>query len=99
MLPSKKHLPGAVDALVLATLVNAFYARVRLDSMLAPVFDRVIDDGEWAAHLEQMVAFWGSIMLSTGQYHGKPMQAHLKHRALMRTGMFDRWLMLWAETA
>ena len=50
----------------LAALVEAFYARVRADAQLGPVFDGAIDD--WPEHLEKLAAFWSSIMLTSGRY-------------------------------
>ena len=62
----------------LATLVEAFYARVRADAELGPIFDDAIDD--WPEHLEKLAAFWSSIMLTSGRYKGQPVPAHMKHR-------------------
>ena len=50
----------------LAALVEAFYARVRADAQLGPVFDGAIDD--WPKHLVKLSAFWSSIMLTSGRY-------------------------------
>ena len=50
----------------LAALVEAFYARVRADAQLGPVFDGAIDD--WPKHLEKLATFWSSIMLTSGRY-------------------------------
>ena len=83
----------------LTALVDTFYARVRVDPVLADVFDGAISDGEWPAHLARMAAFWSSVMLSSGRYHGQPVPAHLKHREAIAPAMFARWLELWAETA
>jgi hemoglobin len=81
----------------LTTLVHSFYGKVREDEVLGPVFDRAISD--WPHHLEKMVDFWSSVMLTTGRYKGNPMMMHLKHIARIRPEMFDRWLELWRETA
>ena len=81
----------------LATLVDRFYAKVRQDQVLGPVFNRAIKDR--SEHLEKLSAFWSSIMLTTGRYKGSPMVVHLKHRSAIEPAMFDRWLGLWRETA
>ena len=81
----------------LATLVDRFYAKVREDESLGPVFNAVVDD--WPEHLEKLSAFWASVMLTTGRYKGNPMAAHLKQRGAIEPAMFDRWLHLWRETA
>ena len=81
----------------LAVLVDRFYAKVQEDDVLGPVFSGAIAD--WPEHLEKMVAFWSSVMLTSGRYKGNPMMAHLKHVAAIRPAMFARWLELWRETA
>ena len=78
-------------------LVDRFYARVREDEVLGPVFNGAIAD--WPEHLEKLSAFWSSVMLTTGRYKGQPMVAHMKHKASIEPAMFDRWLGLWRETA
>ena len=76
-------------------LVRAFYARVRADDVLGPIFEARIRD--WEPHLAQMFAFWSSVALMTGRYHGRPMQ---QHAPLPVGGIhFDRWLELFEATA
>src|ERR1700754_2350716 len=76
-------------------LVRRFYEKVRADEMLAPVFAARIQD--WEPHLKQMFAFWSSVALMTGRYHGTPM---VKHMPLpVDAGHFDRWLSLFEATA
>lgn len=81
----------------LSTLVALFYAKVREDRVLGPVFNEAVDD--WPIHLERLSAFWSSVMLTSGRYKGNPMAVHLKHREAIRPAMFSRWLQLWGETA
>jgi hemoglobin len=45
-----------------------------------------------------MSAFWSSVMLSSGRYHGKPVQMHAKHLDVLTPAMFTRWLELWTQT-
>ncbi len=79
----------------LAALVHRFYDKVRTDPLLAPVFAARIRD--WDPHLERMVAFWSSVALMTGRYHGAPVPAH---QPLPVNGAhFERWLHLFRETA
>jgi hemoglobin len=56
-------------------LVRGFYAKVRTDALLAPIFQARIRD--WEPHLAQMCAFWSSVALMSGRYHGTPMVKHL----------------------
>jgi hemoglobin len=81
----------------IARLVDAFYARVREDEAIGPLFNRAVDD--WPEHLVKLRAFWSSVMLTTGRYKGSPMAAHLRHAGSIEPAMFDRWLDLWRATA
>ncbi len=85
-----------IDEAGLARLVEAFYARVRADAELGPIFDDAIDD--WSEHLEKLTAFWSSVMLTSGRYKGQPVPAHMKHRDRITPELFERWLGLWKQT-
>ena len=80
----------------LRTLIESFYARVRQDAALGPVFNGAIHD--WPEHLVRLQAVWSSIMLGSGRYKGRPVPAHLRHEAAITPALFDRWLALWRET-
>ena len=84
-----------IDEAGLARLIPRFYARVRADDLLGPLFDEAVAD--WPEHLERLVAFWSSVMLTTGRYKGNPMQAQMRHKPRITPEMFARWLALWAE--
>jgi hemoglobin len=81
---------------VLPALLERFYARVRADQDLGPVFNDAIDD--WGHHLGVLTDFWSSVMLASGRYKGNPMQAHVRHGPRIHAEMFERWLAIWAET-
>ena len=85
-----------MDEAGLQHVVHAFYARVRSDAELGPIFNGAIDD--WPDHLEKLTAFWSSVMLGTGRYKGQPVPTHMKHKDRIRPALFDRWLELWRET-
>ena len=76
-------------------LVRGFYAKVRTDAVLAPVFEARIAD--WEPHLKRMCAFWSSVALMSGRYHGTPMAKHMP--LPVDADHFDRWLELFEETA
>jgi hemoglobin len=76
-------------------LVHGFYAKVREDALLAPVFEARIHD--WDTHLQRMCAFWSSVALMSGRYHGSPMAKHMP--LPVDADHFDRWLALFVETA
>jgi hemoglobin len=78
-------------------LVDAFYAKVRLDPELAPIFARAIP-GDWQPHLTKMYAFWSSVMLTTGRYKGNPVVKHLVIPGI-QPHLFERWLTLFNETS
>ncbi|MGH8144206.1 MAG: group III truncated hemoglobin [Steroidobacteraceae bacterium] len=84
-----------IDEAMIARLVHAFYDRARIDPLIGPVFERQVRD--WDAHLARMCAFWSSVALMSGNYHGQPMVAHLP--LLIDTAHFNRWLELFAATA
>lgn len=84
-----------LDEALLSDLVDRFYDQVRADPLLGPVFAEKIHD--WEPHLAQMKLFWGSVALATGGYNGRPMPKHM--RLPVDAEHFDRWLMLFEETA
>lgn len=81
---------------VLPALLDRFYARVRVDEELGPVFNDAVED--WDRHLATLVDFWSSVMLTTGRYKGDPMRAHMRHGHRIPSEMFGRWLALWNQT-
>lgn len=83
-----------IDAMMIERVVRAFYAKVREDVLLGQVFDERIAD--WEPHLQRMCAFWSSVALMSGRYHGQPMEKHLPLPIDARH--FDRWLTLFEET-
>ncbi len=85
-----------IDEASLERLVAQFYAQIRKDAELGPIFNKAITD--WPEHLTKLTAFWSSIMLTSGRYKGQPVPAHAKHRDRITPELFDRWLALWKHT-
>ena len=85
---------GITEAMI-ERLVRNFYTKVRSDELLGPVFEARIAD--WEPHLAQMCAFWSSVALMSGRYHGAPMPKHLP--LPVDAEHFDRWLGLFEATA
>ncbi|HWA61905.1 MAG TPA: group III truncated hemoglobin [Caulobacteraceae bacterium] len=84
-----------IDETLIERVVHGFYADVRADAVLGPIFAGKISD--WGPHLERMCAFWSSVMLMSGRYHGQPMP---KHTPLpIDAAHFDRWLELFEAAA
>jgi hemoglobin len=79
-------------------LVDSFYAHVRRDPSLGPVFANAIAEEAWPAHLEKMYAFWSSVMLTSGRYKGNPVATHRKVAGVVPS-MFGNWLDLFETTA
>jgi hemoglobin len=83
---------GITDAMI-ADLVDTFYGRVRQDPLLARVFAKVEN---WDDHLAKLRAFWSSVVLMSGRYHGQPTQAHFP--LAIEPRHFDRRLALFEQT-
>lgn len=84
-----------IDEAMIDRLVRTFYGRARLDPLIGPVFDSKVED--WEHHFDRMCAFWSSVTLMTGHYHGQPMAKHVP--LPVDTPHFDRWLEIFAATA
>lgn len=81
-------------------LVNTFYAKVRKDELLGPIFNRIITD--WPTHLELLTDFWETNLLYKRKYFGNPMHAHVevdqKSGNTINEMHFGVWINLWLET-
>lgn len=103
---ARQHLaPGfavGITEEMIHQVVHGFYAKIRSDPALGPIFNRVIPDEGWPAHLQKMCDFWSSVMLMSGRFHGAPMPAHVRIESHKGEGLngrhFARWLHLFAET-
>lgn len=84
---------GLSDA-ILERLVRTFYDTARRDEMIGPLFDGVTD---WEHHIAKITAFWSSVALLTGRYHGQPLAAHFPLK--LEPPQFARWLQLFEKTA
>jgi hemoglobin len=81
---------------LIAEVVHTFYAQIRRDPALGPIFQRVVN-GDWDAHLSKMCDFWSSVLLMSGRFHGTPMAAHMKIGEL-EPWHFTLWLKIFRET-
>lgn len=91
--PSATTAPGALTRDDLRHLVHAFYADVRRDPLLAPVFDAAIGD-HWDTHLGRMVEFWSTMMLDTRTFSGSVYTTHMQLKGV-EPEHFARWMTLW----
>ena len=79
----------------IGTLVDTFYAKVRVDPEIGPIFNAIV--GDWPHHLATLKDFWSTVLLTTGRYKGDPMMTHLQ--LPLDPDHFERWLSLFAQTA
>lgn len=84
-----------IDEALIERLVRGFYGKVRVDPLLGPIFADAISD--WEAHIEKLRAFWSSVALMSGRYHGQPLRAHVE--LPVGAAHFDRWIALFEATA
>jgi hemoglobin len=94
--PKAPGLAAGITEPMIRALVEAFYAEVRRDPLLGPIFEARVHD--WPEHLDKLSAFWSSVVLMTGRYKGRPMPVHLAISEISRAH-FERWLALFRATA
>jgi hemoglobin len=75
----------------ISKLLHHFYADVRQDPLIGPIFNAKIKD--WKHHLEIITSFWATLIGGPRTY-GRAMP--MKHLPLgLREEHFERWLFLW----
>ncbi|MCF0040356.1 MULTISPECIES: group III truncated hemoglobin [Dyadobacter] len=76
-------------------LVDSFYAKVRADALLSPVFNERISDN-WPQHMEKMYKFWQTVLLKEHTYYGSPFTPH----AILQVDHthFEKWMDLFVGT-
>lgn len=84
-----------IDEALVDRVVESFYARIRGDALLGPIFAEKI--AEWPPHLAKMKQFWRSVLLGSGEFSGNPM---VKHQAIpgLSDHHFSHWLTLFFQT-
>lgn len=90
--------PKAVSELTeesVSELVDRFYAKVREDDQIGPVFNDAVQN--WDAHLALLKDFWYTVLFGERRYRGNPLLAHFN--LPIEDKYFDRWLGLFGETA
>lgn len=89
--------PLSVTEDMIHAVVHGFYAAIRDDNLVGPLFNRAIPEEMWPHHLAKMCDFWSSVLLRTKRYQGRPLPPHLSIPELDDTH-FKRWLSLFRET-
>lgn len=78
-------------------VTSAFYAHVRRDETLGPIFDEVVAETDWPAHIEKVSRFWDLAFRLDNDYAARGfMSAHMKHMHI-REEHTHRWLQLFDE--
>lgn len=82
-----------------AAFVRQFYAKVRRDDLLGPMFNDVAAV-DWGEHLPKLTAFWCRALFGTTGYAGNPFAAHrrIHDREPFTPAHFERWLTLFGAT-
>ena len=88
---------SAITPSMIVQLVDTFYARVREDAVLGPVFEARLH-GKWQEHMPRMYAFWTKVLLDTGEFQGNVFGTHMALSGIGREH-FVRWLTLFRMTA
>jgi len=91
---------GGVTGADIEKLLPQFYASVRANDRLGPIFHKHVGttDADWAPHLAKIGDFWANVMLKERAYQGNPMQAHLGIPEI-RPEDFSVWLGLFDQAA
>lgn len=76
-------------------LVDSFYSKVNSDELLGPVFNEEAGV-DWNEHLPRMYRFWGTQLIGTADYNGRPFPPHAVLK--INASHFQRWLQLFTET-
>lgn len=94
-IPAPSRPRQAPNAESLTKLVHSFYADVRADALLGPVFEEALRD-RWEPHLGRMVDFWSTVVLGSKSFSGN---VFAKHMALqgVTPAHFAAWVRLWGE--
>jgi hemoglobin len=87
----------SITAASIPLMVDAFYARVRDDAVLGPVFASKLE-GRWDQHMPRMYAFWTKVLLGTGEFEGNVFAKHMALNGISKEH-FVRWLALFRMTA
>ncbi len=84
----------------IAAITKVFYANIRKDKFLGPVFNAKIgtDNASWNKHIAHINDFWSQVFLQTGRFNGNPMTAHAKLSELTPEH-FNHWLDMFASAA
>jgi hemoglobin len=78
-------------------LVVQFYAKVREDELLGPVFYQALGE-DWGPHLDRLTEFWSTVVLGTRGFKGNVYGTHMALSDI-QPEHFERWLAMFEQTA
>ncbi|QDZ26742.1 group III truncated hemoglobin [Noviherbaspirillum sp. UKPF54] len=87
---------SALSEASIRVMVDRFYAAVRKDEVLGPVFEHALH-GQWEEHMPRMYAFWSTVLLGSGSFQGNVYGKHMALSGITKEH-FVRWLALFKET-
>jgi len=81
-------------------LVTAFYARIRADVYLGPIFNKHVKD--WPAHFDHLTDFWEGTIFQKRIFNGNPLREHKRvdkeEGYVINEQYFGVWLNHWVQT-
>ncbi len=89
--------PVPITEASIPRMVDTFYARVREDAVLSPIFESRLA-GKWDEHMPRMYAFWTKILLGKGDFQSNVFGKHMALAGIEREH-FVHWLSLFRLTA
>ncbi len=97
--PGKRGTTDLQSRADIERLVDAFYARVRVDPRLGPIFNETARV-DWPAHLPRMYAFWEAVLFGVAGFKGNPLAVHLAlaRQTPLTSREFARWVDLFHQS-
>jgi hemoglobin len=89
------NLPALENRTQLTAMLDAFYAKVRTDPLIGPIFNEVAQVN-WEEHLPKIYDFWDNLLFGAQNYRGRPFPPHIPLE--LKEEHFQRWLKLFFET-
>jgi hemoglobin len=94
MRSTKKEIENGEDVRL---LLDSFYAKVKEDPLLAPVFkSRIPTESDWPEHMDILYQFWESVLFGVAAFRGNPFPKHIGLG--INATHFDRWIRLFHST-
>lgn len=79
----------------LEKMLDLFYARVRQDELIGPIFNDVAKV-DWDEHMAHIYNFWDTLLFGAESYNRRPFPKHIPLG--LKPEHFKRWLELFFQT-